>query len=484
MSDDKQNSYTEDLSFDLSSADAPALFTPSVSSNYVGYASSFPNRVPETRMPKGFLEKGKELNFIDPNNGCWHYNAALTSAGHAPINVTDPDIANEREGMFRNRDKSKTIIIADSGGYQIGTGVLKFDWKNFEGAENNKLRMRILKWMESIADISMTLDVPVWGIDAGIDGVTSFEDCLNKTLWNHDFFIKNRTPGATRFLNILHGRNAAEREAWWDAVKDLPFEGWAVAGSNTSNFETLLTRMIVMRDGGYMESPRDWFHVLGVSKMSSACAYSAIQRAIRRNVNPNFTISYDASSPFLSTAKGSLYTGLRYSPERLSYNIDHFIDSKDLVGSTKPFPFSSPVGRKLTLGDFCVKGHHIDSKSSWDAVSYMMTMNHNCYMHIKGIRESSNLFTLPEPQVRDFIPSNLIEFKDLVDEIFKVQNPDELIKKHGKLFRTLTGTRYNDKQTNAFASSGLFQVEDTTALEIDDAGDDHIFDDGILDNLE
>jgi hypothetical protein len=44
---------------------------------------------------------------------------------------------------------------------------------------------------------------------------------------NHKFFIKHRKEGATKFLNVLQGRNEEEGDIWWDACKDQPFESWA-----------------------------------------------------------------------------------------------------------------------------------------------------------------------------------------------------------------------------------------------------------------
>ena len=68
--------------------------------------------------------------------------------------------------MFHTRDKKDTIVVGDSGGYQIGKGVLKFDWQNFKGQSANKMRDKILHWLELTADWSMVLDIPSWASDA------------------------------------------------------------------------------------------------------------------------------------------------------------------------------------------------------------------------------------------------------------------------------------------------------------------------------
>lgn len=480
MTEKRISTHTEDMSFDRTDPDAQALFLPSVSNNYTGYTSGYANRMLDARAPKGLHRDGRELNFFQPNNGGFYYPYALTSAGHANLDYTRDNVM-QGEGLFRLRDKKNSVIVADSGGYQIGKGILKFDWKNFESAENNKMRLKILRWMESIADLSMTLDVPTWAIGTGtLPGIDTFDDCLEKTLINHDFLIKNRVPGATRLMNILHGRNTDEGDIWWDAVKDLPFEGWALAGVNIANFELMMRRLIVMRDGGYLDKERNWMHFLGVSRLTSACAFSSIQRALRKHVEPGFTISYDASSPFFSTAKGRLYSRLTYSPKGLSYTLDQAVDNKDLAGSNVPFPLLSPIGRKLVMGDICYKGHDIDSKSSWDSWSYMFIMNHNTYMHVKGITEVNRFYQLPRPHVANFIPQEILEFRDLCEEIFVTAKPMDLIKKHSKLLMNLSGLKTASRQLNAFQTSGLFETEEGDANHDSDVGDEHNFDDSNL----
>ena len=57
--------------------------------------------------------------------------------------------------MIQQRDRNNTIILGDSGGYQIGKGVLKFDWLNFEGPAASKVRDQIIEWLEATADWSM-----------------------------------------------------------------------------------------------------------------------------------------------------------------------------------------------------------------------------------------------------------------------------------------------------------------------------------------
>ena len=79
-------------------------------------------------MPEGFEHGFEGLNFLDQEKGYFQYNKGLYSAGHAYL---DLDRSNELEYIIQHRDRDNTMILGDSGGFQIGKGVIKFDWENF-----------------------------------------------------------------------------------------------------------------------------------------------------------------------------------------------------------------------------------------------------------------------------------------------------------------------------------------------------------------
>ena len=118
--------------------------------------------IPAERIPKGFENGVEGLNFLNPEKGMFTYPTALYSAGHACLNMEQ---VNDRDSMVVNRDRKFSTIVGDSGGYQIGRGVIKFDWKDFEGNKANKVRSDILNWLELTSDWAMTLDVPTWAAD-------------------------------------------------------------------------------------------------------------------------------------------------------------------------------------------------------------------------------------------------------------------------------------------------------------------------------
>jgi len=370
------NPNANDLSKNIEDA---ALFLPSISSIYAKIVSmeTYSQR---TELPKGLTNGLKELHFLDPANNLFYYPAALYSAGHADLN---PESSWSVEAMVQQRDRNSTVIIGDSGGFQAANGVLKYPWQpkpnqTLEDLKSDQdgFKLKILKWLEATADYSMLLDWPTHSmLRYGVDPVTgeclhpglkTFADCLNGSLENHKFFAKHRTPGKTKFLNVLQGRNQEENDIWWEAVKDLPFEGWALGGAQVMNNAISLRRLIRMRDTGYLQG-REWIHYLGIGKIKTACYLTTIQRSLRKYVDPELTVSFDASSPFVSTAMGKAYYGWFLTHERNGFTLDNMPDAKELKNNPmllndwlqdKTANFKpSTIGSRINLGDICVRGY-------------------------------------------------------------------------------------------------------------------------------
>jgi len=455
-----------------------ATFLPAISGFYTTLLGSFeadPNYADHNRpngLPVGLEHGWQGLDFLKDENTYFHYDNALYSAGHAAL---DLEKSKQREGMVANRDKNKTTLVGDSGGFQIGKGVIKFDWERFYEVEDDpstwidgkyvgnadKVRLKILRWLEATADWSMVLDVPTWAaapINQKRTGLKDFTDCLRATLHNNDFFVKHREPGATKFLNVLQGGNWVEAEAWYQAVKDYPFEGWAMGAANMRNMYVALKRLIIMRDEGKLEG-KDWIHFLGTSKLEWACMLTSIQRQLRKHANPNITISFDCASPFLSAANGLMYTDPVTTAEKFSYPMESFPDKKLFKGSNMPFPINSPVGDRLTMGDICVRGegdlnkNGKETKTSWDTFSYGLIMAHNVCKHIEAVIQANRLADIEseyiKPNIRDwkklkksdksdrpsaYVPRNLLYFNSFVEQLFESENPMSLLDEyHGFL---------------------------------------------------
>lgn len=506
-----------------------AVFLPSISAIYAKIVSMPEYNVRDV-LPPGLNNDRLDLNFLDKRSKLFYYPAALYSAGHAYLDPSESDI---QESMVQKRDRKNTVILGDSGGFQIATGVLKWPWTKKKNqsdedwsSDKDKMRLQILRWLEHTADYSMVLDVPTYGlVKFGFDPVTgesmhpgmkTFKDCLAVSLDNYDFFIKNRVEGATKFLNVLQGRNQAEGDIWWDAVKDLPFETWAFSNVQASNFAINLRRLIIMRDGKYLDG-RDWLHYLGNGKIKAGCALTTLQRNIRKFINENITVSYDAASPFVMTAKGQMYYGYELSHHNMRFKGGPIVDDKTLKNSNmsindwiiandrKGIIMPTVIGSKCTVGDICVRGYEdLDYKkipfskkelesseyltsmegkagdkfkwsreykewlshdhgrgglfdfnynnfekeyeryqvkwpSSMDGFSYLIAMNHNVELHIRAIQDACMWQDKPLSEANMHVTPDLLEFKDLCPEILQSEKPMDLITKHEKLLRNITG---------------------------------------------
>tara|TARA_A100001011_G_scaffold251797_1_gene259976 strand:- start:12 stop:1460 length:1449 start_codon:yes stop_codon:yes gene_type:complete len=446
-----------------------AVFLPAISNFYNTFISkqrvTDGDHIPKDRIPKAFENGVEGLNFINPEKGMFTYPTALYSAGHACL---DMEKTADRDSMCVNRDRKFSTIVGDSGGYQIGKGVIKFDWQDFEGNKANKVRSDILNWLELTSDWAMTLDVPTWAADdlnSPKTGLKSFQDTLDGTIYNNQFFQKNRL-GQTKLLNVLQGDDWETAQIWYDKVKDFEFEGWAMGGINMCDMEVMLRRLIIMRDEKKLDG-KNWMHVLGTSQLDWACFLTQVQRQVRKHINDKFTMSFDSASAFLSTANGLVYTHNLFTPKRWSYIMEKAPDDKKLKGSNIPFPFKSAIGERLTMGDVCAYGegdlnkNNKEGKTAWDSFSYCLMMAHNVYNHIRAVQIANDMNDIEmikhQPDVKhwrktkdsdstdefsDFVPRNILYFNTLVEQVFTSEKPMEVIDRASGFLADIRGTRW------------------------------------------
>lgn len=476
-----------------------AIFLPAISSFFTNYVSRqrFEDFVPKDRIPQGFDRGIEGMNFLNPEEGYFTYKYGLFSAGHAQLDINKSMI---HESMIQQRDRNNTMILGDSGGYQIGKGVLKFDWQDFEGPKANKVRQQILEWLESTADWSMMLDVPTWACDhvhSPKTGLKTFQDCLEKTRFNNAYFLRNRL-GKTKFLNVLQGSDWDTAEEWYNGVKefsdpnvwgDKSAEGWAFGGANMCKMDVTLKRIMSLREEGLL-TDKNWIHFLGTAQLDWACFLTSIQRQIRKHINENLTISFDCASPFIATANGLVYTNAQHLTKRWAVIMDKAPDNKALAGSDFPFPFESEIGRRLTLKDICWYSPGMlnkigrEGKTSWDSFSYALMMNHNVYCHIVAVQRANQLMDIEiakaQPDWRhwvkldsknaasdeysDWVPRNVLYFNRFINELFETKTKDEafeMINRAKSFLKSLEGARLRGgPATNTF--NNLFNVEEVT----------------------
>ena len=378
---------------------------------YIGKQRDDPSYVDANRMPKAFPHGMESLNLISDKTALFYYKWILYSGGHANLNIHEHD---PKESMIRERDRSNSFLLADSGGFQIGKGIWAGEWndptgpvvaqrmadckargtevrpvldKNGQPALDkngnpktktvdlvkeyqDKLdtvehqRRSVLEWIDEYADYGMILDVPSWisknPFAVKQTGITDFDQALTATQYNNEYFIKHRT-GKAKFLNVLQGMNHTTADQWYDAMKKYcdpkqypgrHFNGWAMGGQNGSDLTLILRRLVTMIDEGLLETGvHDWMHFLGTSKLEVALVLTDIQRAVRKYHNPNFTISFDCASPFLATANGQIYTDLIMENDgNWSYRMLRGLDDKKYATDNRTY--ADAVTQDNIFGNF------------------------------------------------------------------------------------------------------------------------------------
>lgn len=503
-----------------------AVFLPALSSfyaTYIGKQRHDSTYIDAQRIPQAFNNGIEGLNWLNSQEGYFHYKWALYSAGHANLDVNKFD---PKEDMVRHRDPN-TFVLGDSGGFQIGKGVWEGDWKDPNCPKAQKKREQVLAWMDAYMDRGMILDIPAWVArsPAGqkATGISTYQEAVDATYINNEYFMKNRT-GRCKFLNVLQGENHTEADDWYERMKKFcdpkqypndHFNGWAMGGQNMCDVHLLLRRLVALRFDGLLEpGVHDWMHFLGTSKLEWATLLTDVQRAVRKYHNENFTISFDCASPFLATANGQIYYDV-VTPDRgkWSYQMQPSVDNKKYATDTRTFVdavlqdkifdsfLESPISQRLTISDVCyykpgdINKIGKEGKTSWDSFSYTLQMAHNVWTHIYAVQEANRQYDngkYPAMLISSSADKKIIRmyernfFRDIVNDIFATSDrgrAEDLIEHYTKYWTSVIGTRgaTGKKTVNSGTMFNvLFDMEEESTSTIDENG----LDTDLLDKLE
>lgn len=415
-----------------------AVYLPAQQYHYASLTDSnrkMPNGRP---FPEGY--KLTDLDFLNPKSKLWHYGYALYSAGQF-------DTVANKACAVTNRDKSKTLILGDSGGYQIGKGTLKGTehFKKIRTADqlcnvwrgSDDIRKRIISWLDTHCDYAMTIDMPIWARE-GRNRSTPFHKCsveqlIELTVLNLEY-IKHNSTGRTKWLNVVQGTHEeGATEKWWDAVKDYDFEGWALAGTAgwRGGLASMLKSTLAIRDQGGFEKT-SWMHVLGTNQAVWGVLLTAVQRGIRASGNIQFVVSYDSASPFQAGAK---YQQVIRAPlftrdaSTWTFKATDAPVSPVYAGSKLHFPYASPLGEVLELGQLNVRGGEFEGVPV-DAVGNAMLTNHNLYIYIRSLLEANELAFMNKSEADKAVPQSLLDVCDLIGDLFATKRWQPKLKRN------------------------------------------------------
>lgn len=523
-----------------------AVFLPAISGFYATFIGKQRNEqyVDPARFPQGLTDM-EQLNWLNSSKALFPYKWSLYSGGHANLDLGKTDWS---EDMVRNREPG-SFILGDSGGFQIAKGLWEGDWKANSGCPKaQKKRELILNWLDNVADYGMILDIPTWVIHdkkaSAACGISTLPEAVAATKFNNEYFMANRrgkNNGGARFLNVLQGDNHTSAEAWYQEMKDFcdpakypdtHFDGWAMGGQNMCDVHLVLKRLVALRyDNLLQQGVHDWMHFLGTSKLEWAVLLTVIQRAVRKYVNPNFTISFDCASPFLATANGQVYFENVFEHDaKWSYRMAPSADDKKYATDTRKWSTGvvqdgiyprwqdSPVSDMLTMKDICIYKPGVPKpgvtlteenfkdpemydvlpdlnkngkwgKTSWDSFSYALLMGHNVYLHLTAVQEANRRFDAGEhPAMMRRDGGDYALFEDIVEKIFAApdrQTAEDIIEQYDSYWMQIVGTRgFKGKKTkNARTQfNALFSFDEE---EVDNLGDDSVeLDTSALDKME
>ena len=523
-----------------------AVFLPAISGFYATFVGKQRNEhyVDPARFPAGLTDM-EQMNWLNSQKALFPYRWSLYSGGHANLDLNKQDWS---EDMVRNREPG-TFVLGDSGGFQIAKGLWEGDWKANSGcAKAQKKRELILNWLDTVADYGMILDIPTWVIHdkkaSAACQITTLQEAVDATKFNNEYFMKHRKGvknGGARFLNVLQGDNHTSADAWYEEMKefcnptvypDTHFDGWSMGGQNMCDVHLVLKRLVALRyDNLLQPGVHDWMHFLGTSKLEWAVLLTVIQRAVRKYVNPAFTISFDCASPFLATANGQVYFENVFEHDsKWSYRMAPSADDKKYSVDTRkwsdgvvadgiyPRWEDSPLSNMLKMKDICIYKPGVAKpgvtltpenfqdptmydvlpdqnkngkwgKTSWDSFSYALLMGHNVWMHLTAVQEANRRFDAGEhPAMMQRDGGDYDKFEHIVEAIFAAPDrvsAEAIIEHYDSYWMEIVGTRgFKGKKTkNARTQfNALFSLDEP---EVAQTSDDSVqLDNSKLDQLE
>jgi len=401
-----------------------AIYLPAINKSFLSAVSK---KLPKgRRFPHGVTPES--LIFWKPNP-LWHYPYLLHSIGQYRVG--------ERPHLLMDRlNRIGSVLIGDSGGYQIGKGTLnglKHVDKGPMAAcdavkawrEERDARRWIKEWIANECEYGMTIDMPLWA--TGASGLRSpFHRCSSDQLIAMTVqnlrYIDRFSPRESRWLNVIQGGDTyLDAIDWWSEVKWFRRGGYALAGSAgaAGGLVNLLMTVLFMRDDGAFEPGQDWLHVLGVSTPLWSVALTAIQRHLRKR-NPALKVSFDSSSPVQLAGK---YERVCLTPSFQNTMSTWTISSvaapqrpslaRETCQDVFPFP-RGPLGCRLKLNELNVREGPWE-KRQFDSLSNALLVNHNIWVYLDAFSTANQFVANQDDQ---HVPADYLACLAVIEEAF------------------------------------------------------------------
>ncbi len=434
-----------------------AVYLPSLQQPYAQFATKKNKEVRDGDVPKGF--RIPDLNFFDPESRLWSCGFALYSAGQFEnASIHNRDIVAER-------DRTKGTVVGDSGGYQLGTGKItnkrekaaldryvNSPEQQYANWHSTGFKERTLAWLDLYCDYSMTLDMVLWASEEHTGNKKSqlrklsAQQLIQLSVDNLRYFSDHRGTNrgkGTKFLNVLQDVGNGSGDAWYDAVKDFEFEGWAF-GSETRFLGNSLLWLRRLLDDKKLDRS-EWIHVLQSSPPVMSVVYTAIQRSLIEVLGRDIRVSYDSSSPHQLAGKQRALVSKpvftdklktwKMSSQRIWQNIQ--IAQRKVV---LPLPEDSPLSKYIDMNDL-VYHQGLYKHSRVDSLSEHLIANHNLYTYHAATLDACDLVFKEGIKDWSAVPGELQDFVALADEFFKSDKPDVLLQNYAGALKALSKSK-------------------------------------------
>ena len=335
--------------------------------------------------------------------------------------------------------------LADSGGLQLARGQWDFDVATATEPQKEELFEKVLRNQQLFADMAVVLDYPTEGVLKKT--IESARECADFQIESMAYFEKHRDPNSdTLFLNVLQGDTHEDREHHYEATKQFEFTSGVCISFRAygEDFGSVIYWIWRMLKEKYL-SPGGRFHVhfLGVGHLRAAVAFTRIQQAVRRHWNfPEFTITFDSSTPFMLAGRFNKAVGdAIITRNEIRLPLYGPISQLSNVSNDMGFPARcGPIHTQTSVSDYFQDASEDGAARVVDPLGYQLLMAGNVYATIKAIHSinhKANLAIL-HPDIIADIPPQIFELDDAVNRAFGALNEDVLHSILGDNFEALS----------------------------------------------
>jgi hypothetical protein len=351
-------------------------------------------------MKKNQWTPNKKLSFRYYSNEFpeeYRIPAFLTTAGHCY----------KTENYIQAFDFPKdSVIFGDSGGFQIAMGKLKY---------TDELRERIFHWLEDNSTIAANLDIPPKVTKSG-----HFDECLDISYQNFKYFEKNQT-GKIKFLNVLQGLTEQKYAAWYNKVKGMEFNGWAigVAQRTAPLYQILASTVVLMEGKEHEKKTNEWIHFLGVTATVELVYLTQLQKSMN-DIGSHIQISTDSSTPNIQAKFGGMFV-----PRGWNWQVIHV--PRDITLKSGKIDYSKggifpPVNNEI---GYILREEYKDTDiiGQFKSEAYAALVLYNLSVFKDTQKLLHDLVRCDDYFQEQILPKEIFQNLKLIDRVIKADNP-------------------------------------------------------------